>query len=522
MRHYTKQRHDAKQRHDTKTSHDTTPGRDHAIRILRIITWVVGLLLPFLILSREPITAQASNTGGIGEDWVRIVALSPNHYDNYTDPVEFTATIDYSLYSQDQGIIYLGFNTDRADYYEVDEVETDHIVVNKGVGRVVLSKTVVPKNWNSGASFALQFVNGNYNLVKDFKVYANISPYPHDVPWTPLAIDEHVVTEMPETEQKVEIEYGAPDEKDEEKLGREVFDCGLEDLLKKTSSTEYDPQFAHLLIALCNAVHNEKAMKDSFYSLGFTDYEVDLKLDDAILGYGLAKKKLENGDTLVLVVGRGTEDVNEWLSNIDVQTPNGLHEGFEEAENDLKEKLDAFLGNSYDNKIFVMTGHSRGAAAVNILAAKLADSGVSKDKIYAYTFACPNVGTITKSKAAAYPMIFNIGNVNDMVSWVPGMGDKSNTDSAYWEKYGRSFWFAPDWDDWKNIHAKGDTLISSLTNYHLQNVYLDFLRQEKELEYYKDREATTLVINWAVNKRRDEVMQRMMPSYKKKTELVID
>ncbi len=485
--------------------------------ILRIITWVVGLLLPLLIWNKAPITAEAT----AGEmDWVHIVTLTPNHYDNFTDPVEFIATIDYSLYSQDQGIIYLGFNTDEPDYYNVDEVDTDNIVVNKGVGRVKLSKTVVPKNWNSGASYAYQYLHGNYNnVVTEFKVYANISPYPHDVPWTPLAIDEHVVTDMQEVEHKAKLDYGG---KNDREFRTEVFDCWIEELIEKTASTEYNPQFAHLLITLCNSVHNRVAMDNSFLSLGFTDYEVDIELDDMLLGYGLAKKELENGKTLVLVVARGSEDLDEWKSNIDVQTPNGLHEGFEEAEKDLKERLDAFLDNSYDNKIFVMTGHSRGAAAVNILAAKLADSGVSKDKIYAYTFACPNVGTITKSKAAAYPMIFNIGNVNDMVSWVPGMGDKSNTDSAYWEKYGRSFWFAPDWDDWKNIHAKGDTLISSLTNYHLQNVYLDFLRQEKELEYYKDREATTQVINWAVDKRRDEVMQRMMPSYKKKTELVID
>jgi hypothetical protein len=474
--------------------------------ILRIITLtVVGLLLPFLIWNKAPITAEAT----AGEmDWVQITTLTPNHYDNYTDPVTFTAVIDYSLYSQDQGIIYLGFNTDRPDYYEVDEVETDHIVVNKGVGRVVLSKTVVPKNWNSGASFAFQYVNGNYNLIKDFKVYANISPYPHDIPWTPLAIDEHVVTDMQEVEHKAKLDYG---EKNDRDLGTEVFDCWIEDLIEQTASTEYNPQFAHLLITLCNSVHNKVAMDNSFLSLGFTDYEVDLELDDMLLGYGFAHKKLDSGETLVLIVGRGTEDLEEWKSNIDIQTPDGFHEGFKEAATDLKAKLDAYLDNNYDNKIFVLTGHSRGAAAINILAAELADAGIPQDKIYAYTFACPDVGKLTSSQVASYPMIFNIGNVNDIVTWVPRF-NSSSENGKQWDKFGKSYWYAKDWNDWTTIYAKAD-MPAYFFDMHPQLFYLQYLREELSLDHYKTRTDTDAAIKWAVRERQIAYYKSMLTSY---------
>ncbi|MCR4610378.1 MAG: hypothetical protein K5644_00615 [Lachnospiraceae bacterium] len=161
--------------------------RKSIIRVLSAITLV--LVIDLYI----PQTAYAE-----GENWVKIVSLTPNHYDNYTDPVTFTATINYQLTSKDQGIIYLGFNTDQPHYYEVDLQEGDHQVVSKGVGTVTLTQTVTPVNWNSGYSYMQQFLDGSSDLVKDFKVYANISEYPYDIPWTPLAIYEAVVTELPE------------------------------------------------------------------------------------------------------------------------------------------------------------------------------------------------------------------------------------------------------------------------------------------------------------------------------------
>ena len=56
-----------------------------------------------------------------------------------------------------------------------------------------------------------QFLNGGSDLISDFKVYANISEYPHDIPWTPLAIYEAVVTELPEDALEADIITGKPD-----------------------------------------------------------------------------------------------------------------------------------------------------------------------------------------------------------------------------------------------------------------------------------------------------------------------
>ena len=481
------------------------------VHIFRVCAVLMGIFL--FNWNGSVLTANATGTDAtlLTGDWVRIVSITPNHYDNYSDPVTFTATIDYSLSSREEGIVYLGFNTDDAHYYEVGLEESDHIVVKKGLGRVVLSQTVTPVNWDQPASYALQYLNVYSNsVVTDFKVYANISPYPHDIPWTPLAIDEHVVTSLPEEEQKVEIMFGGKDTKEAD-LSAERFDTDLENILSKTASTKYDPQLAHMLIGLCNSVHNKTAMDRSFRSLGFTDMDIDLDLDDKQhIGYGLAKKTLDDGSTLVLIVGRGSEDGDEWASNVDIQkTSERLHEGFDEAERDLKGRLDAFLGTeSYYDLTYVLTGHSRGAAAVNILAAKLADAGVPQDRIYAYTFACPDVGKLSKDQINAYPMIFNIGNVNDWVTWVPGLIEGPDADGKTWDKFGKSYWFAPDWNDLENIDAKSDMFVNIFT-LHSQNVYLDFLREERELDRYKDRSETDSVIRAAVQERRKREMAKM-------------
>ena len=139
-------------------------------------------------------------------DWVKLVSVTPNHYDNYNDSITFTAIINYSLQSKDKGIVYLGFNTKKPHDYIVDTSENAKQIVSRGKGTVVLSETVTPVNWNTPLSFMQQFLDGYSELVKDFKIYANISEYPHGIPWTPLAVDDAVLTELPESADDTTLE----------------------------------------------------------------------------------------------------------------------------------------------------------------------------------------------------------------------------------------------------------------------------------------------------------------------------
>ena len=149
----------------------------------------------------------------------------------------------------------------------------------------------------------------------------------------------------------------------------------------------------------------------------------------------VAHKEVTNGATtkvLVCVIIRGTNGtIQEWQSNFDVGTTDNYgsttgwtsstnHMGFDITAN----RLDAWLTNYLidngiltANKAFWITGHSRGGALANLLAAKRVDAGY---EVYAYTFASPN--TTTKGGAnsdAKYQCIFNVINTDDLVPQLP-------------------------------------------------------------------------------------------------------
>ena len=68
-----------------------------------------------------------------------------------------------------------------------------------------------------------------------------------------------------------------------------------------------------------------------------------------------------------------------------------------------------------DEKVILITGHSRGAAIANILGTFFeASDGFSS---YTYTFATPN--TTTDKNASSYKTIFNIKNADDLIPYLP-------------------------------------------------------------------------------------------------------
>ena len=165
-------------------------------------------------------------------------------------------------------------------------------------------------------------------------------------------------------------------------------------------------------------------------------YNVDYS--DTVYGinqtaFSLARKKLPSGRDLIFVVIRGTPgNEEEWLSNINVwndystnskskQGP--YHEGFYKAVVRVMEALKEYAGKSsldLKRSSILVTGHSRGAAAANLLSALLVDTELaSPDRIFAYTYATPNVTTREDAHDEKYNFIFNILNGEDIVPTVP-------------------------------------------------------------------------------------------------------
>ena len=151
---------------------------------------------------------------------------------------------------------------------------------------------------------------------------------------------------------------------------------------------------------------------------------------------------------LIAVIVRGTQG-DEWYSNfrlVETGSQND-HTGFAVAKNYVNLALTDFIGTyietdnpraGYGNKFFV-TGHSRGAAVANLLAADLTRDELWADQkdIYAYTFATPNVTQKAEARdASEYGNIFNFVNAEDFVPFLPG----SAAGWGYW-KYGITLMF---------------------------------------------------------------------------------
>ena len=141
--------------------------------------------------------------------------------------------------------------------------------------------------------------------------------------------------------------------------------------------------------------------------------------------------------TLVIsVIIRGTNtSIEEWSSNMDIGdtrefskysewTTSAHHMGFDITSNRIMDAVAEYIEDeipyqydSYSHTYWV-TGHSRGGALANLVAAKLIDGG---ETVFAYTFAAP--ATIESTDGAPheekYDSIFNIVNEDDFIPYFP-------------------------------------------------------------------------------------------------------
>ena len=149
--------------------------------------------------------------------------------------------------------------------------------------------------------------------------------------------------------------------------------------------------------------------------------------DDDISEVGLGYQTINyNGQTktIVPVIIRGTNGtVEEWSSNFDMGNPDSWkyphHKGFYVTEERIRSYVNKYIQFHKldpEKTVFWVTGHSRGAALANILAAKLIDEGKT---VFAYTYATPSTTTDSSWNSAKYNSIFNFANTSDVVAYVP-------------------------------------------------------------------------------------------------------
>ncbi|MBP5251031.1 MAG: lipase family protein, partial [Treponema sp.] len=189
--------------------------------------------------------------------------------------------------------------------------------------------------------------------------------------------------------------------------------------------------------AYCDVEGTTRSLVSNYVSLGVkkSDIELhyDINYDAPIIGnnqaaHSFANVHLKNGKDLVFIVIRGTtRNANEWISNINIsdtsRTAQEIHEGFYYTELEIHKELIYYLLThklSPENTSFLITGHSRGGAVANLLGQHMSDEGYfSKENIYVYTFAAPNIASKKNYEGRDYNFIWNIVNPEDVVPTVP-------------------------------------------------------------------------------------------------------
>ena len=236
----------------------------------------------------------------------------------------------------------------------------------------------------------------------------------------------------------------------------------FEDIVFSTVSTDYNPRLAYLSAVMSRAAYNQTLIKENLTKLGFntdnnkkSDYRDDYD-SGLFTAYSIARKRMSNSSDIIMITIRGSWEWS-WVNNVNIGIAalNGLgkHEGFELDAVKVFIALKDMVGDlTNDRNTYVITGHSQGAAAANLLSVMLYDNGVSNYKVYNYNFACPNVACLINpldwNPNGVHNNIFNISNNEDPVSDLP-----SNIIGAFiprlsristWGKFGRCYWFYPN------------------------------------------------------------------------------
>lgn len=234
----------------------------------------------------------------------------------------------------------------------------------------------------------------------------------------------------------------------------------------------YNHELAHASSVLAALAYSESGhyqaraaapayMENALLSLGFdaastesyrfrsevVDEVLNLITDDADgVAYTIARKHLapgaEGGSSprdLIMVSVRGSYG-SEWLSNLDLSpSESDDHGGYARAAGEICDDLDGWVAESkmHGAEVSVLlTGHSRGGAVANLVAAQVDDLRAGQgedgagstgggralaraDRVYAYTFASPATTLSPRAHDRGYANIFNIANPSDIMPYLP-------------------------------------------------------------------------------------------------------
>ena len=189
------------------------------------------------------------------------------------------------------------------------------------------------------------------------------------------------------------------------------------------NANELSTDIAKMAMGLANAAYKESEIKSCLSNMGYSllggdtyNYTKNTYTysNNDYVDYSIGYKEYK-GYNIYLVVIKGTGTNYDWFSNFNLGTGD-YHQGFKLAADGVLNTINSKVNTT--NNIFLVTGHSRGAAVANIVAAELTMKGnlASSNHIFGYTYACPavKIGADT-----SYSNIRNYNNPGDAIPELP-------------------------------------------------------------------------------------------------------
>ncbi len=187
-------------------------------------------------------------------------------------------------------------------------------------------------------------------------------------------------------------------------------------------ATAFSPAFASRLLSVCTGDVQSEMTRYGFTVLTRRNYNKSPSDASHTCAYTISRGTVQRGDVcrpIFLVAVRGTS-AGEWYSNFDIAPSHDNETAF--AENFLFTAQDVFLtlkeyADEETDPMFILCGHSRGAACSNLLGVLL-NACYPVEDTFVYTFATPNTlhRPLTDTET---DNIFNVINPFDAVTLMP-------------------------------------------------------------------------------------------------------
>lgn len=312
--------------------------------------------------------------------------------------------------------------------------------------------------------------------------------------------------------------YADTEEKQTEEYDENSF--AWKSSLFEKPSTQYDNGLALVAAEMSDKAEDTtgEGIKKLFSDYRISNYKLDHYGDDGAFAIGYDTLCVNGIDTTVLViVARGTQTFNESIGDLfkgpsqdflDQTVWNNVYEFEEQIWNGLNEYLQKYPEiESADELKILVTGHSLGGAAANMVAARFTryaewggwwSDAVDKEDIYAYTFGAIKVLTTENNASDGYENIHNVYNYYD--SYGPNGNQKNTNASSLNAKFGHTDIYSLQYDE-------DGTNVWNSCNSHLMTNYKAALDNEDKNRGFIQLacEEDTLNENKSIESENDDV-----------------